>query len=163
MEIDLVRAPASPTVIAPVKAMWKPLPTVQPLTRPVVRQCEESGVPLLKVHRVREVMQPKAVSFQKATSASKGALQAQPDKLSNEPPDYPEDARVAREQGVVMLRVRVTAGGEAATVSIQQSSGYLRLDQAALRAVRRWKFHPALAGDEAVASEVEVPVRFKLQ
>lgn len=70
----------------------------------------------------------------------------------------------AREQGVVVLRVEVTAAGEPTQVSVLQSSGFFRLDQAARQAVRHWRFHPALAaGGLPVASEADVPVRFKLE
>ena len=96
-------------------------------------------------------------------SASKGAIQAQPDDLHNEPPEYPEESRTAREQGEVILRVEVTAEGEPARIDVLQSSGFFRLDQAARQAVRYWKFHPALIAGAPVSSEADVPVRFKLE
>jgi protein TonB len=82
--------------------------------------------------------------------------------LHNEPPEYPEESRVAREQGVVILQVEVTAAGEPANVSILQSSGYFRLDQAARHAVQHWKFHPAMTAGIPVSCEADVPVRFEL-
>jgi protein TonB len=98
-----------------------------------------------------------------ASRSSPGAIQAQPDDLQNDPPEYPDESRIAHEQGVVILRVEVTAEGTPVTVSILQSSGFFRLDQAARQAVRHWKFHPALAAGIPVSSEATVPVRFKLQ
>jgi protein TonB len=106
---------------------------------------------------------PKASPAKETSSAFKGAVQAQPDELHNEPPEYPEESRAAREQGVVILQVEVTATGEPASLSILKSSGYFRLDQAARRAVQRWKFHPAMTAGIPVSSEADVPVRFKLQ
>jgi len=105
----------------------------------------------------------KASPVKEATSASKGAIQAQPDELHNEPPEYPEDSRATREQGTVIFRVEVTAAGEPATISILKSSGYFRLDQAARRAVQHWKFHPGMTAGIPVSSEADVPVHFKLQ
>ena len=87
---------------------------------------------------------------------------AKPDYLRNPPPKYPAESRKLREEGVVLLKVSVTAAGSAADVQLQRSCGYARLDQAALRAVRRWEFKPARVGLTAVACVVEVPVRFGL-
>jgi len=97
------------------------------------------------------------------SSAAKGAFQAQPDDLHNEPPEYPEESRIALEQGVVILRVEVTAAGEPASVSILKSSGFFRLDQAARGAVEHWRFHPGMTAGTPVASEADIPVHFKLQ
>ena len=87
---------------------------------------------------------------------------AKPDYLRNPPPQYPAESRKLREQGVVMLKVSVTAAGRAADVELHRSSGYARLDEAALKAVRRGVFKPARVGLTAVACAVEVPVRFGL-
>jgi protein TonB len=67
-----------------------------------------------------------------------------------------------RQQGVVMVSVEVGTDGRASDVSINRSSGFAQLDQAAVRAVRRWIFEPARAGGLPVPSRVEVPVRFSL-
>jgi len=61
-----------------------------------------------------------------------------------------------------MLDVRVTTAGRAAEISLKQSSGYLLLDEAAIKSVRDWDFKPARLGIRAVESRIEVPVRFKL-
>ena len=87
---------------------------------------------------------------------------AKPNYLRNPPPKYPAESRKLREEGVVLLKVAVTAEGRAADVQLQRSSGFARLDEAALKAVRRWEFNPARVGATAVACAVEVPVRFGL-
>ena len=97
------------------------------------------------------------------SNASKGAVEAQPDDLHNDPPVYPDESRMAHEEGVVILRVEVTASGEAASVSLKQSSGFFRLDQAARQAVRHWRFHPGMVAGVPVPSEADVPVHFKLE
>ncbi|MGH7942414.1 MAG: energy transducer TonB [Limisphaerales bacterium] len=88
--------------------------------------------------------------------------EARPDYLKNPPPDYPAVARRRHEQGVVLLIVGVTAEGRVSRVAIKMSSGFKRLDDAALKAVRKWDFEPARSGPLALASEVEVPIRFEL-
>jgi protein TonB len=111
----------------------------------------------------KRAVKSKRLLITAASQLSRGAIQAQPDDLQNEPPEYPDASRIAREQGVVILKVEVTATGTPATVGILQSSGFFRLDQAARQAVRHWKFHPALIAGIPVSSEATVPVRFKLQ
>jgi len=81
---------------------------------------------------------------------------------SNPRPDYPEEARQKREEGVVLVNVEVGADGRANDVTLAAGSGFPLLDSAALQAVRRWTFEPAEAGGLPVPSRVEVPVRFSL-
>lgn len=83
-------------------------------------------------------------------------------RLSNPPPRYPYLARRRGQEGRVILRVRVSAAGHAEAVLIRQSSGYRILDKAAVKAVRKWRFAPALKGGGSVAGSVDVPVSFKL-
>ena len=67
------------------------------------------------------------------------------------------------EEGKVILRVQVTPQGSASEVEIRTSSGSPRLDEAAQKTVRNWKFIPAKQGDTAVQSWVLVPIIFKLE
>ena len=82
--------------------------------------------------------------------------------IANPPPRYPYMARRRGKEGQVLLRVRVTADGNAATVRVRRSSGYPLLDAAAATAVRSWRFHPASRGGRPVAGAVDVPVAFTL-
>lgn len=83
--------------------------------------------------------------------------------LHNAPPEYPLQSRRRHEQGTVMLRVEVSAGGNALQVLIDHSSGWLLLDQAAVGAVRRWRFEPARLGRDPVVAWVLVPIEFGLR
>jgi protein TonB len=85
------------------------------------------------------------------------------DYLRNPKPPYPPLSRRIREEGRVVLRVRVTAEGSAGDVEVRTSSGSSRLDESALRTVRRWKFIPARHGRAPVQSWVLVPIIFKLE
>ena len=87
---------------------------------------------------------------------------ARPHYLRNPPPPYPEEARRRLQEGLVKIRVLVSADGRADAVEIESSSGWPLLDQAALRAVKNWRFHPARAGGIAIVSRVTVPIRFEL-
>jgi len=81
----------------------------------------------------------------------------------NPKPEYPAASRQLGEEGRVVLNVRVSASGTVEQVSIQTSSGHPRLDQAALKAVKAWKFIPASRGGETVADSVTQPVNFSLE
>jgi protein TonB len=128
-----VVAPTAVAVVAPAAAS----PAVAPRSR---------GVGALFVH----------------TDAADAALIAEPRYRTNPTPEYPIASRRRREEGVVLLNVAVDADGIPSTITINHSSGYPLLDEAALDAVRRWSFEPARAAGVPVFSTVVVPVRFSL-
>ena len=85
------------------------------------------------------------------------------DYLHNPAPAYPAQSRRLKEEGTVLLLVRVSAEGTPLSVEIRNSSGFERLDEAGLQAVRQWRFVPAKRGSENVAASVLVPIQFKRQ
>ncbi len=98
-----------------------------------------------------------------AGNGSGGGTLAHADYGASPAPAYPVRARRRGEQGTVMLRVLVGSDGAVLRAEVAQSSGYQRLDDAALEAVRkRWRFVAARRGGQAVQSWVLVPIRFTL-
>jgi protein TonB len=85
------------------------------------------------------------------------------DYLDNPSPAYPPLSRREGEEGTVMLSVYVEANGQAGKVELARSSGFERLDRAALAAVKRWRFVPAGRGADAMADWVRVPIVFSLK
>lgn len=85
------------------------------------------------------------------------------DYLRNPPPPYPPMSRRLREEGKVILRVRVSPEGVAELIEVKVSSGSSRLDDSAQRTVRTWKFIPAKRGGTPVESWVQVPIIFRLE
>ena len=77
-------------------------------------------------------------------------------------PDYPWSARRRGREGRVVIVLDVDAGGHPIHVSVVESSGDDALDQAALNALARWRLAPALKDGVPVASQVRVPIRFRL-
>lgn len=82
--------------------------------------------------------------------------------LNNPPPQYPSIAKRMGEEGKVLLKVLVSPEGSAQEVRLHKSSGSDTLDNAALKAVRKWRFVPAKMGEAALAAWVQVPIVFKL-
>ena len=82
--------------------------------------------------------------------------------LNNPAPPYPAAARRLRLQGTATVRVLVSPDGRPKSVRLEKTSGVRILDDAALEAVHHWSFVPARRGDNPVAAEVDVPVRFRL-
>lgn len=89
--------------------------------------------------------------------------QVDPNYLHRPNPVYPAVSKRLRESGTVLLRVSLDAAGEVRDINVQTTSAYQRLDQAAMEAVRRWRFVPATRGQQPVASTVIVPIEFKHQ
>lgn len=77
-------------------------------------------------------------------------------------PDYPVAAYRAREEGTVVVGARISADGEPVDVQVVRRSGSRELDRAAVEAVRQWTFEPAVRDQARVASEVQVPVTFRM-
>jgi protein TonB len=76
-------------------------------------------------------------------------------------PDYSEEARKAKYQGIVILQVIVDADGRSRDIRVARSAG-MGLDEKAIEAVRQWRFAPGTKDDRAVAVIVNVEVNFRL-
>jgi TonB family protein len=81
----------------------------------------------------------------------------------NPRPEYPRAAREAGWEGMVLLRVEVLPDGRAGFVTLHRTSGHAILDEAALSAVQRWRFIPAMDGNFPIRSVVHLPIRFDLR
>jgi protein TonB len=89
--------------------------------------------------------------------ASSGAF------LNNPPPTYPAISRRLGEQGKVTLRAFIDPQGSAREVEVLRSSGYERLDQAAVRAARDWRYRPGMRAGKPEGMWFNLPVVFELQ
>ncbi len=76
--------------------------------------------------------------------------------LSKTPPEYPLFSRKRREEGQLTILITIQSG-RVTDAQVERGSGYPRLDEAALRAVRTWRFdHPGRI-------RARVPVSFRLE
>lgn len=74
---------------------------------------------------------------------------------------YPEEARKLGLEGQVVLRLTIDSKGTVAKASVIKGSGH-GFDEAALDAVKRFRFKPGTEGDEAVATEITYTYTFLL-
>jgi protein TonB len=84
----------------------------------------------------------------------------EPKKLKSVPPSYPDIAKQARVQGVVILECTISPQGKVANVNVLR--GIPLLDQAAIEAVRQWEYSPTLLNGVPVPVIMTVTVNFKL-
>lgn len=152
----------------------KPLPP-PPKAQPQIRRPQLQPQPVLAVSSSAPTTSsfvvaaqppappPQPIAAPPAPPAPLVAARFDADYLHNPKPVYPVLARRQGEEGKVLLKVRVSAQGTALDVAVSKSSGYGRLDNAALEAVAQWRFVPAKRGDETVDSSVIVPITFALE
>ncbi|MGJ4730256.1 energy transducer TonB [Luteimonas sp. SDU101] len=84
----------------------------------------------------------------------------EPRVLSAPPPEYPLAALRAGASGEVVLQIEVRADGRPGKVEVLSGTRNRALDRAAVRAVRQWRFEPAMRDGAAVAGSVQQTIRF---
>jgi periplasmic protein TonB len=89
-----------------------------------------------------------------------GGLVRPPAKIVHVAPQYPQIARASRVQGIVIIEATIDSHGNVESTTILRSIPLL--DQAALDAVRQWKFTPTLLNGVAVPVIMTVTVNFEL-
>lgn len=97
-------------------------------------------------------------------SATPAAVDRKPRPIPGQtpPPEYPPRALRSGERGTVLVLAYIGPDGVPTSTSLAQSSGSRELDRAAMQAVRRWRFEPALAGGRPTVGQVIVPIDFSL-
>lgn len=145
------QAEAPPPIVAPTPLVVAPSPPVQIAASPV---------PPPPVVRTPGPPSPAPAAPSPAVESA-GDLSST--MISATPPRYPHESRRRREQGTVVLTVLLSVDGSVADVSVSQSSGFERLDQAALTAVRRWRWSPTQRNGAPVMVRGLVEIPFVLR
>jgi protein TonB len=172
-------APARSTLlsVAPIMVDWiaapRPQPVVEPpkprpVHRPVPRPIEKPSIKTAPAESPSPMVAPtppppEPVSAVQSPPQAVTAPVFDAAYLQNPAPAYPTLSRRMKEQGRVILRVRVGPAGTADEVQVRTSSGFPRLDESARETVAHWKFVPARRGSEAVPEWVLIPVSFRLE
>ena len=182
MEVSLAAAPSQQAAAAPI-AQPKPVEVKkQPDKKPVKKKkpITRKQMELPKQQALADEMRPAPSKSESApapvtpSAAANVSNKATGDTApfteanfnanygSNPKPKYPGIATRRGWEGTVRLLVRVSTEGDSEEVTVQHSSGYDVLDEAAIEAVEKWKFIPAKRGDTPVSSSVVVPINFVL-
>ncbi len=77
-------------------------------------------------------------------------------------PVFPPQAIRAHHSGTVITKAMISKDGIPASVTIEESSGYPELDEAAIDAVKQWHFNPATKNGVPIDGFARVPVNFQL-
>jgi protein TonB len=78
-------------------------------------------------------------------------------------PEYPRLSRRNGESGTVIVRAFADEAGVPHQVQVERSSGFARLDEAAMSAVRKTRFKPYTENGKPVAGWVRMPFPFELE
>lgn len=165
----LEEAPPLPRLVEPPPVLEALAPAALPAAPAPVAKTPAAYPPRAAKSPIAAKPAP-AVKAPAAAAAAPAAVAGPPDtpprygagSAANPLPDYPRAARRAGWEGRVILRVTVGADGAGAEVAVAVSSGHAVLDEAALAAVRRWRFQPATRAGRPVAARLDVPIRFRL-
>jgi protein TonB len=162
----------TPNFAAPVQAIFIPEQTSEPepeiQVKPKIEDVVDLNEPVPEVQYEEPVVVPPAET---PMPASQNAIAATPAesapaqdlKTANRvEPIYPAASRRAGEEGTVRLKVLVDENGRPRDVTLLKGSGFARLDDAAMDAVRKWRFVAASDGTRKIQAWTQVAITFQL-
>lgn len=143
-----------------VRAAAQPLAVADPTLPPNAPAGNPTPAPVATPPPVAEV--PAALVAPPALAAMQ-LPSSNADYLQNPKPAYPPLSKRLGEQGKVIVRVLISVDGVAKTAELRQSSGFERLDQAALNTVLKWRYVPGKRAGVAEDMWFNVPINFVLE
>ena len=144
-----VAAPLPTAIQDPTPAPNAPTGAIAPQATPAPIAAPVAAVP------VAAPAPPTAPSLQLPSSDA--------DYLQNPKPAYPSISRRLNEQGRTTVRVLIGTDGQPQRAEIGKSSGFARLDEAAVTTVMRWRYVPGKRGGVAEAMWFNVPINWVLE
>jgi len=138
-----VTSPSEPAV--PPAPVTRVQPTPPPVSLPAVSRSENVSTPV-------SGKQPVLLAGELSVSCQERTA-----------PTYPKLSLRLAEQGKTVLLVELDEHGRVATVDVKTSSGFPRLDEAAVNAVKSWRCTPARRNGIAVRSVAVQPFNFALK
>lgn len=159
--------PPSPSKPAPPESQTlqtsiqpAPVTVPAPVPRPVIAMVPTSAppVPVMAIAAPpAPVAAPPPAPAASPSTVTSDALGTR--MISGQPPRYPVESRRKKEQGTVELALVLGLDGRVESIAVAQSSGFARLDKAALDAVRRWRWAPTVrdGAPVKVRGTVEIP------
>jgi len=159
MAVPTGNATPEPQAEAPVaqEAPSEATPTPRPATRPAPRATPRRAPPVAQAPPTTEA--PAPAPTPRGPVRVGGDIQ-EPKKIKHVNPAYPETAKRARAQGMVILECNISTEGRVTDVKVLR--GVPLLDQAAIDAVRQWVYTPTLLNGTPVPVVMTVTVNFRL-
>jgi protein TonB len=156
--------PPPPPVLAappPPPAPQPPSPVAQPAEPP--KPVQPAPRPAPPAGKPAATATSKGTEGPASSRPTEMAASANLKALVHPPPEYPRIAVQLREEGEVILTVAVGSDGLPKQITVRQSSGFGSLDQAAVKAMERWRFSPALSNGRPVDGTIHIPMRFTIK
>lgn len=147
-ETPVVVTRPDPLVVVPHPVVLPPVPTMPP---PIQAVPAPAPAP---VAAAAPAAPPVPAAMAKMDLAEK--------LISVRKPIYPVREKQAHVQGTVQLLVIVATTGRVQDISVSKSSGSSALDQAALDAVKHWRWSPPMASGQPVLARGVIPITFAL-
>jgi protein TonB len=122
---------------------------------PVVQVAQPVAAPASAVAKVPDVVQPPAQPVSLPSSALRYLVEPKP--------VFPRVSRELGEGGTVKLRLLIDEQGRPVTISLAETSGFPRLDQEALRAMRSARFQPRIVDGVARSVSTIAILKFDLE
>jgi len=113
-------------------------------------------------HTVRGVREGSSPAARPAVMETSFGATGAPAFAHRETPTYPPAARRLGKEGRVILRLTIDSEGRLLAVEIVEDAGY-GFSEAAVEAVRKSTFTPALRNGQRMTARAILPVRFRLQ
>lgn len=171
--ISIEQPPAAAPSPAPVKTEQKPVvkpeATTALVTPPPVVAIPSPASPLVTAPAPPTPLAapaPSAAASASAMSSGAGPVSVanmSTNLLNGKAPAYPMASRRKREEGMVILRLVISEDGRVADIAINRSSGFSLLDEAAIAAVRKWRWSPTMRDGKPVPITGLVQIPFVLK
>lgn len=152
-------------VARPKPARLPPMPAAPPSERAVTAPPPEPPAAPATASNAVAALPPSAAAIPKTADQPPQPVappRADATFLNNPTPTYPPLSRRYREEGRVLMDVYILVDGSVGQIRLKRSSGFPRLDEAALNAVRRWRYVPAKRGDVPIDYWHVQPLDFEL-
>jgi protein TonB len=161
-----------PKPIAKLTPTPTPTPTLAPTLTPTANPITPAPKPTVTAATPAQNTQATSNTSPTAASANPNVSpvpltvqlpSSNADYLKNPAPVYPALSLRMNEQGQSLVKVLIGSDGQAQRAELAKSSGYDRLDRAAVAAVLQWRFVPGQRGGVAESMWYQVPINWKLR
>ena len=122
----------------------------------------EAPVAKMDLPPKKEPIAPESLSTP-AQAPRQARIDVPPKPKASIRPKYPLESRKNKEEGTVLLFLKIDENGAVVSVNIEKSSGFSALDAAAKEAVLNARFNPAKSGSKRVASTAQISLNFTLK